>query len=306
MDALEVRRLRKIYRDGTVGIEDISLRVEEGALIAVLGPNGAGKTTLLRQLSTELLPSSGEIRILGIDAVRFPAKVKPLLGVIPQEAAPFPYLTPSEHLRWFGSLKGLSTREAEIQTQQLLDQLGLEEYRNRLTATLSGGLKRRVLLGIAFAGRPRVILLDEPTLGLDPAARREVWEIIRQKLREGVTVLLTTHYLEEAEALAQHVTIINRGRIIVEGTPQELIARSGKQMRLIIKPSPVLGMADIQNRLYGLGDLDMTVLDGQVVIYLSQIDTRLTTILRLALESNLEISITPVGLEEAYLRLIGG
>ena len=211
---LEVSRLNKRYKDGTWANRDISFTVGEGELLGILGPNGAGKTTLVRQITTELLPTSGDVRVMGYSAVSEPTRVKGVVGTIPQEATLYGELSVWHHLRVFGRLHGLSRKDSRVRADELVDALGLGAHRNKFPGALSGGLRRRVLVGIAMLARPPLLVLDEPTTGLDPQSRRELWSVVTQYKAGGTSVLLTTHYMEEAEALCDRVGIINGGRML--------------------------------------------------------------------------------------------
>ena len=232
MRVLEVGGLNKRYRDGTWANREISFAVEPGEILGILGPNGAGKTTLVRQITTELVPTSGTVRVLGRDAVSDPDSVKPMLGVVPQEANLYWGLTVFHHLRLFGMLRGLSRRDARARTDHVIESLRLQEYRDRPIEALSGGLKRRVLVGIAALTRPSLMVLDEPTTGLDPESRRDVWSFIRQYRSEGTTVLLTTHYMEEAETLADRVAVIHEGRLLALDTVDGLRSAHGLEYKV--------------------------------------------------------------------------
>ncbi len=172
--------INKRYKGGIWANRDISLTAEQGEVLGILGPNGAGKTTLVRQITTELRPTSGEIHVLGHDVFAEPSAAKYHLGVMPQEANLFEYLTVSQHLRIFGKLRGLSRKEARSRAEELIEELNLHEHRNVLTMRLSGGLRRRVLVGIAVLARPQLLVLDEPTTGLDTQARRNLWSLLRR------------------------------------------------------------------------------------------------------------------------------
>jgi ABC-2 type transport system ATP-binding protein len=213
-----VTDLTKRYKSGTHANRGISFQAGRGECVAVLGPNGAGKTTFLRQLTTELTPTSGSINILGIDAVREPLRVKRSLGVTPQDAGIFESLTVREHLRFFGKIKGLTPQESKRQVESLLDRLDLASKATERIDSLSGGQKRRLLIGLALLGGPPVLILDEPTTGLDPLSRRDVWRLLQDIVRDGTTIIFSTHYLEEAEALSDRIDIIVGGRIVKSGT----------------------------------------------------------------------------------------
>ena len=225
--AVEVRNLNKRYRNGTWANRDITLTVARGELLAILGPNGAGKTTLVRQITTELMPTSGEIRIFGLDAVSRPNEVKGYMGVIPQETNFYWGLSVRQHLRIFGKLRGLPPRMASRRATELVSVLGLEEHSDKPAEQLSGGLRRRLLVGIAVLAEPGLLVLDEPSVGLDPESRRDLWGLLRTYRRKGATVLLTTHSMEEAEALCDRVGIIHEGALLALDTIANLRAAHG-------------------------------------------------------------------------------
>ncbi len=220
--AIEVRGLTKRYRKGPLANDAIDLTIPRGAVFGLLGPNGAGKTTLVRQMTGELTPTAGEIRVLGADVVQEPLRAKGLRGIVPQEANLLEHLTAREHLVFFSRLRGLGAPEAGMRADEAMAALGLTDHARQTPQQLSGGLKRKVMVGIALATRPPVLVLDEPTTGLDPHSRREVWALLRSLLRDGTTVLVTTHYMDEAEELCDTIAVIGSGRILAQGTIEEL------------------------------------------------------------------------------------
>ncbi len=201
-------------------------------MLGILGPNGAGKTTLVRQITTELMPTSGEVRVFGIDAVSHYNEVKGHMGVMPQEAQLFYGLSVRHHLRIFGKLRGLSARAASLRAEELIADLRLEEHRNKPTDELSGGLKRRLLVGIAALVDPPLMVLDEPSAGLDPESRLELWDLLLGYRRKGSTVLLTTHNMEEAEVLCDRVGIIQDGRLLALDTVDNLKVGHGFEYKI--------------------------------------------------------------------------
>ena len=229
---IEVRNLNKRYKDGPHANRDISLTVNWGEALGVLGPNGAGKTTLVRQITTELVPSSGEVRVRGIDAVADPDQAKARIGVVPQEARLFDGLSVHQHLRIFGVLRGLSRRDARHRTDELIEQLDLKAHRNVPSERLSGGLRRRLLVGVAMLAEPDVLILDEPTVGLDVESRQRLWDVIQSYRQRDAAVLLTTHYMEEAETLCDRIGIIQDGRLISIDTIANLRASIGHEFKL--------------------------------------------------------------------------
>ena len=234
---IEVRGLNKRYKDGPQANRDISLTVNWGEALGVLGPNGAGKTTLVRQITTELAPTSGQVRVLGIDAVAHPDRAKSRIGVVPQEARLFDGLSVRQHLRIFGVLRGLSRRDAKKRADELIEDLDLTPHRDVPSERLSGGLRRRLLVGIAMLAQPDVLILDEPTVGLDVESRQRLWEIIRGYRQRDAAVLLTTHYMEEAETLCDRIGIIQDGRLISIDTIANLRASIGHEYKIAYETS---------------------------------------------------------------------
>lgn len=215
---ISVEDVWKLYGN-LVANEDISLSLYEGEIVALLGPNGAGKTTLVKQLYGELLPNKGKIIVLGHEPKN--REIKKHLGVIPQEVEPYGDLTAWDNIYYMGRIKGVRGNEIRQRGEELLKRLDLYEKRNVLAMNLSGGMKRKVLLAMALINNPKVLILDEPTTGLDPKARREVWEILLELKKEGKSILLTTHYLDEAEKLSDRVYFIKK-RVIFEGRTSEI------------------------------------------------------------------------------------
>jgi ABC-2 type transport system ATP-binding protein len=222
--ALEVAGLRKSFGD-TVALDGVDLRVPAGSVAALLGPNGAGKTTAVQILSTLLRADHGEVRVAGHDAIREPDAVRRAIGVTGQFSAVDLLLTGEENLLLMADLHHLTRDEGRRLGAALLERFDLVDVARRPATTYSGGMRRRLDLAMTLVGSPRIIFLDEPTTGLDPRSRRTVWRIVRELVDEGVTVLLTTHYLEEADRLADRVAVLDRGRVIAEGTPDQLKSR---------------------------------------------------------------------------------
>ena len=234
---IEVQNLNKRYKDGPHANQDISLTVNWGEALGVLGPNGAGKTTLVRQITTELIPTSGDVRVVGIDAVANPDDAKSRIGVVPQEARLFDGLSVYQHLRIFGVLRGLSRRDARNRANELIEELDLAAHRDFSSERLSGGLRRRLLVGIAMLAQPDVLILDEPTVGLDVESRQRLWEVLQGYRRRDGAVLLTTHYMEEAETLCDRIGIIQDGRLISLDTIANLRSSIGHEYKLVYESS---------------------------------------------------------------------
>ena len=221
---IETEGLAKSYR-GVPALRDLDLALEHGTVHALLGPNGAGKTTLVSILSTVVRPDRGTARVAGYDVVRQSASVRGMIGLAGQHAAIEPKLTGRENLQVFGRLSGLAARAARAAADDALVRLDLEEVADRRADTYSGGTRRRLDLAVSLVARPALVLLDEPTTGLDPLSRRRLWDAVIELTREGTDVLLTTQYLEEADALAGNVIVIDGGKIVAHGSPSELKSR---------------------------------------------------------------------------------
>ncbi len=230
--ALHAGSIVKRYADGTEAVRGIDLTVAGGEAISILGPNGAGKTTFLRMLTTELKPTAGEVNIFGTDAIADPRKAKTKIGVTPQEAGVFETLKGNEHLELFGRLKGLAKNEARSQSERILADLGLSESAKKRVGDLSGGQRRRLLIGLALMGNPPLLILDEPTTGLDPVSRRQVWDLLKRIVAGGTTLIFSTHYMEEAEQLSDRIALIDAGKIVALGTLPELQSRFPLRYRL--------------------------------------------------------------------------
>ena len=216
-NAIVVEGIKKRY-DEVVALDGVDLEVEAGTVFGLLGPNGAGKTTLVRVLATLLRPDAGRAFVLGHDVVAEPLAVRRRIGLAGQFAAVDEELTGRENVEMIGRLYRLGAAEARARAAEVLERFGLTDAADRRVSTYSGGMRRRLDLGASLVGRPPVILLDEPTTGLDPRTRQELWRTVEELRREGTTVLLTTQYLDEADRLAQRIAVVDRGRIAAEGT----------------------------------------------------------------------------------------
>ena len=227
MKALQVTDLVKRYPTGTEALKGVSLDIEAGEFAGLLGPNGAGKSTLIHCATGLAQPTSGDIRIFGHDAVHHYKEARQAVGLAPQELNLDWFLTAEESLDYHGAYFGMPRRERRKRTAELLDTFSLTEKKDDRTRTLSGGMKRRLVLARALMHRPRLLILDEPTAGVDVELRLELWHYVQRINAEGTTILLTTHYLEEADQLCDKVAFINHGEIVARGTNQELARQFG-------------------------------------------------------------------------------
>lgn len=226
---IEARGLVKRYKDVTA-MNGVDLEASSGCVTALLGPNGAGKTTFISAVSTLLRPDEGTLHVAGIDVLADAPKVRTVIGLAGQYASVEPAMTGTENLQMVGRLFGLSKAEATKAAAEVLERLGLRDAGDQLVRTYSGGMRRRLDLGASLVGRPRLLLLDEPTTGLDPRSRSELWQAIRNLVADGTDVLLTTQYLEEADQLARDIVIIDHGKVIASGTPESLKSRAGRDV----------------------------------------------------------------------------
>ncbi len=230
---IEIRSLSKSYGNFSA-LNNVSLNIEKGTIFGLLGPNGAGKSTLIKVLSCQSRPASGHAYISGLDVVADKKEVLSIIGVVPQENSFYDELTVNENLLFFGSLYGIPVIDIKKRSHKILALLHLDEKSASLASNLSGGMKTRLNIACALIHKPGVLILDEPSVGLDPVSRKALWDTIREVNREGTTIVITTHYMEEADLLCDRVMIMNRGKIVVEGKPGELKNNAGEKVVQII------------------------------------------------------------------------
>lgn len=278
--AIEVEKLVREFRKGPRAVDGIDLSVSRGEIYGFLGPNGAGKSTTVLMLTTLLPPTSGRASVGGFDVVRQGAQVRATIGAALQEAALDAILTGREHLLLQATLQGLPSAERRQRAQALLERVGLTEAADRRVGGYSGGMKRRLDLALALVHSPRILFLDEPTTGLDPQSRSALWEeVARLAHDEGMTVFLTTQYLEEADALADRIGIIDRGRIVAEGTPALLKAEIGSPSVEVTPTDPGLGDRLVE-LLSGFGEMRRNG-RGSVTVQLPGGEAELAEIVRI-------------------------
>ncbi len=245
MKALEINRLEKTYKNGFQALKGIDLDVDEGDFLALLGPNGAGKSTTIGIVSSLVTKTAGSISVLGLDSDTHIIEIKSLLGIVPQEINFSLFETCLNILLNQAGYYGIDRKSAYPRAEKYLRQLGLWERRNDISRNLSGGLKRRLMIARALVHEPKLLLLDEPTAGVDVELRRSTWEFLREINRRGTTIVLTTHYLEEAESLCEKIAIIDKGSIIKFGDKKDLLAQLHSETFILDLASPLEKLPDI-------------------------------------------------------------
>jgi ABC-2 type transport system ATP-binding protein len=296
--AIEARHLAKTYVHSggtTEALRDVSLSIPAGKVYGMIGRNGAGKTTFIRVSATQLTPTSGTVSVLGYDILRETSKVRARIAAVPQESRPLYFLNVDELIYLYLNIRGLDPKDSRKRTNAILDELGLTPIRSRLVHTLSGGMRRRAMVAMVLASDADVLFLDEPTTGLDPIARREVWSAVRRAVRDGRTVLLTTHYLDEAEALSSRLALLEGGRVQLEGTPSEIRDRVRQPYRIVV--SGVLGRAELES--FGT----VSPVEGGFLVFAKEAPARELAIL--ALSKGAKVSLGPVTLEDVFLQVVG-
>ena len=296
MPAIEVTSLRKAY-GSLQAVDSISFHVDKGEVFSLLGPNGAGKTTTIEILEGLRERDGGEARVLGLDPWKEGYALHKKIGVIPQGFMFLPYSTPREAVRYYAALFGV---KADV--EGILRKVILEDSATNYFMRLSGGQKQKVGLALALVNEPELVFLDEPTTGLDPQARRAVWEVIRNLKKEGISVLLTTHYLEEAEELADTVAIMNKGKVITSGTPAEIIAEHGSGERLKVRAAEPLA-----RYLRERTKLEVDFHDGVVGVLVKKKEDALAALAAIE-ESGLnwsDLSVQRDSLEDVFVKLVG-
>ena len=309
MKTVVAENLVKTYRKGAVkALDGLTLEVEEGTVLGVLGPNGAGKTTVVRILATLLKPDSGSAQVAGIDVVKNPKEVRQVIGLSGQYAAVDETLTGWDNLVMFGRLYHLSPAESRARAKQLLEEFSLTDAANRPIKTFSGGMRRRLDLAASLIIHPKVLFLDEPTTGLDPRGRMEMWGVIQGLVKEGVTLLLTTQYLEEADQLADDIVVIDRGRVIAQGSSDQLKTQvGGERLEIVVSGSDLSESQHIVDRIshtasnvdVGLRKISVPVNDGtqSLISVIREFDT--------AGIHALDIALKRPSLDDVFMSLTG-
>ncbi|HZS75277.1 MAG TPA: ATP-binding cassette domain-containing protein [Ktedonobacteraceae bacterium] len=308
--AVQTEGLVKTYPGGVQALKGVSINVRQGSVFAFLGPNGAGKSTMVKILTTLSRPNGGRASIMRYDVVKEPGRVRRVIGVVAQKSAVDLEATAAENLTLQGQLYGLSGAGLRRCVNSLLERFNLMDARNRIARTLSGGMQRKLDVAMGLIHQPQVLFLDEPTTGLDPEARADMWrEIARLSGEDGLTVVLTTHYLEEADHLAQHVAIIDHGEIVVEGTPERLKAEL-RGDAIQVELASAFPESDIRAALNSLdGMLREIAIDGRVLR--ARVDSgasAIPTVLTTLDSANIRVLTATVArpsLDDVYLRYTG-
>lgn len=307
--AISATDLEKTYPKGKVrALDGLSLSVEEGTVLGVLGPNGAGKTTCVRVLSTLLKPDSGSAMVAGVDVIKHPDQVRRLIGLSGQYAAVDESLTGWDNLVMFGRLYHLSHSAAKQRATDLLEQFKLTDSAKRAITTYSGGMRRRLDLAAALIVKPKVLFLDEPTTGLDPRGRLDMWDVIKNLVAGGTTLLLTTQYLEEADQLADRIAVIDHGKVIANGTSDELKTQvGGEKLEVTVNPSSLMATKAALELISG-HDASVDEQFNRVAVAVTSGSSSLTEVVR-ALDSRdiqiVDLALKRPSLDDVFLALTG-
>ena len=298
MLAIEALEVSKLYKGSRyAALKKVSLNVESRQIFTLLGRNGAGKTTFVRICASQLMPTSGTINVLGYDVVKEPARVRNLISIVPQEGRPLRALTPWDHIYNWLKIRGEDKYDAKEKTEKILHKLELYEAKDTPAMNLSGGTKQKVLVAMAMTVDAELLFLDEPTIGLDPVSRRQVWSAIKDWKKGGGSILLTTHYMDEAEMLSDNIVIINKGRIIARGTIHDLRKTIPQNVRV-----------DIAKDRF---DTDLFKSYGSVVdigidtIRVFMFESAVKELSQFAIEKNLRFSVSPITLDDVFVSLVG-
>jgi len=306
MKAIEVTNLKKSFGN-LQAVQGVDLVVQQGEILSLLGPNGAGKSTTISMLSGLLTPDAGEARIMGYSITQEPKAAKAKLGVVPQEIALYPDLSARENLLFWGKMYDLRGSDLKQRVDEVLDVIGLTDRQKDHVEKYSGGMKRRVNIGAALLHNPQVVIMDEPTVGIDPQSRRHILDKVKDLNRQGMTVLYTTHYMEEAAELSDHIAIMDQGKIIAYGTHDELIKLIGEQTRIDLTfNTEVAHILPAWKGLDGVSTVDAS--DGKVSMLVDDSNRVLPRLIEIATNGKvriLSVEIQEPNLEAVFLHLTG-
>jgi len=298
MLAVEAVHVYKLYKGSDyAALNNVSVDVEPGQICTLLGRNGAGKTTFVRICATQLAPTKGIVRVLGYDIVKEAGKIRNLISVVPQECRPLRALTPWDHVYNWLQIRGESRYDAKKKTEKILHKLELFEAKDRPAMNLSGGMKQKILVAMAMATDAQLLFLDEPTIGLDPVSRRQVWSAIKDWKNEGKSILLTTHYMDEAEMLSDSIVIVDEGRVIANGTIQDL--------RKVIPQNIRIDVAKDSMDIELLKSYGSVVDTGTGTLRVFTFESTVKEISDFAIKKNLSFTVSPITLDDVFVSLVG-
>ncbi|HEY6659365.1 MAG TPA: ABC transporter ATP-binding protein [Nitrososphaeraceae archaeon] len=298
MLAIEAYNLSKIYKDTRVpALDNISLKIDKGQIFTLLGRNGAGKTTFVRICATQLLPTSGTLKVSGYDVISQAEHIRKFISVVPQEGRPLRALTPWDHVYNWLKIRGEEKSIAKIKTEKILERFELLKVKDKPAMNLSGGMKQKILVAMATAVDVDLLFLDEPTIGLDPVSRRQVWSLMQDLKKEGKTILLTTHYMDEAEILSDKIVIIDNGKIVKEGNINDLRQIIPQNIRMDISKKNI----DVE-QLKSYGNV---VEIGTDIIRLFTFESHIGELSNLAIKNNISFNISPITLDDIFVYLVG-
>ena len=306
MNAIEVKNLKKSFGD-LQAVQDASFNADSGEVLSLLGPNGAGKSTTISMLSGLLAPTAGDASIMGHSVTKEPEAAKKSLGVVPQDIALYPDLSARENLVFWGKMYNLRGAALKSRVDEVLEVIGLADRQKDHVGKFSGGMKRRVNIGAALLHKPDVIIMDEPTVGIDPQSRRHILDNVKELNQQGMTVLYTTHYMEEAAELSRHIAIMDKGRVIAYGTHDELIKMVGEQTRIdITLNTEAEKVLPAWQETEGVSKIDAT--DGKVSALVDDSNRVLPRLFDAASKANVRITSVDIqepNLETVFLHLTG-
>ena len=299
MHVIEAYNLSKIYKGTHVpALDNISLKIEQGQIFTLLGRNGAGKTTFVRICATQLLPTSGTLKVLGYDVISQAENIRKFISVVPQEGRPLRALTPWDHVYNWLKIRGEEKFIAKIKTEKILERFELLKVKDKPAMNLSGGMKQKILVAMATAVDADLLFLDEPTIGLDPVSRRQVWNLMQDLKKEGKTILLTTHYMDEAEILSDKIVIIDNGKIVKEGNINDLRKIIPQNIRMDISKKNIVDIEKLKE--YG-----NVVEIGTDIIRLFTFESSIGELSNLAIKNKMSFNISPITLDDIFVHLVG-
>lgn len=298
MSAVEAVQVTKKYKGSvSFALNNISLNIEPGRIFTLLGRNGAGKTTFVRICATQLLPTSGTVKIFNNDLIKDTEKIRNYICIVPQEGRPLRALTPWDHVYYWLRIRGVNKYESSERTKKVLRDFELYDVRNKLSMYLSGGMKQKILVAMAMATESKLLFLDEPTIGLDPVSRRQIWKAIKEKKESGTTIMLTTHYMDEAEVLSDDIVIIDKGIVIAQGTISDIRKKIKENIKIEISKS---GIEMETLKSYG------SVIDtGADILKLFTFESNIQELSGIAIKKNLFFKVSPITLDDVFVSLVG-